>query len=143
MIISEQDKPSLEELRHYGVLGMKWGKTRAKSSGATIKDARNRLRAKQTKIFEQEDKRDVTTAGSASRKKETKKLNDMMREFDKDPARVLATRTTRGEKALLGLFSVGTFGIPFAVGVGITSAVSRRIERKQETGAYDKKKYNF
>lgn len=143
MKIVGQDKPSLEDaLQHYGVLGMKWGRTRMKGSTKDIRKAENRLRAKQQAIYNQEDKRDLTPNTGKQREIETAKLNKMMRDYDKSPDRVLASRMTRGEKAVLAVLSIPTFGIPYVMGVAATSAASRRIERKQETGAYDKKKYN-
>lgn len=131
-----------EELAHYGVLGMKWGRTRTKATAGDIRKARNRLSVKQTKYVVQNDRvKAAKKSGNATKlAKEKQTLNKMKASFLKDPDRVTASRMTRGEKAAVFLLSVPTTGGIVGVGaIAGSSAVSRRIEQKQDTGAYDKK----
>ena len=130
MTLVGQEKPSLEalSLKHFGVLGMKWGRTRAKGTGAQIVGARDRLDARRRQIQTQDDK--VLTTKGSKQKSEAAKLAKMFKEFDESPDRVLATRLTRGEKAV-SLIVGGPFGL---IPIAMTSAVSRRIERKQDLG---------
>lgn len=68
-------------------------------------------------------------SGSAIRKKDRAKLDEMVHEYQKMPEKVIAERMTRGEKAVAHLISeslsAGTF------------TASRRIENKQAKGAYN------
>lgn len=140
MNIVGQDKPSLEDaLKHYGVLGMKWGRTRVKGTSADVRDAREAIQVKSDRIDRQRENVVVAKRGSTERNKETAKLAKMVKDYNNDPDRVLAARMTRGEKAIIGILSIPTLGIPYVAAVATSSGVSRRIERKQETGAYTKK----
>ena len=135
MIIVGQDKPSLEDaLTHYGVLGMKWGKTRMKGDARDIRTARRNLENKQNDIFNQHEVIKRTKRGSAERTAAKKKQDAMIKKYNNDPDRVLAARLTRGDKALM-LVLAGPFGL---IPIASNSAFSRRIERKQETGGYKK-----
>lgn len=130
-------KPTLEDsIEHYGVLGMKWGKTRAKANGTQIRAARRRLGSQVNKIGDQRDKVKAQVKGSDSRAKETQKLNKMKTDFLKNPDRVIAARLTRGEKAvaIILLTPAGA-----AAAIGATSGVSRAIERRQEMNKLRKK----
>lgn len=141
MKIVGQEKPSLEELSHYGVLGMKWGK-RKEVSGAEIRTARKNL-AKQSKQYRVERRKvDDLKKGTEARKIGEKKLEEMNRAYLKNPARVTAMRLTKGEKFTSVLFTAPTgLGIAATVGgMAATAIASRRIQLKQETGAYDKVK---
>lgn len=141
MSFPDDEKPSLDVLAHMGVLGMKWGQ-RKSANGTDIRAARNRLSTRVAGYNVQRDKVLATEKGSAQRKKGEAKLKEMNTSFLKDPDRVIASRMTRGEKAVAILLSVGTAGIvsPAALGsIAVSSAVSRRIEQKQDTKAYDKK----
>lgn len=134
-------KPSLDELVHHGVLGMKWGQRRT-ANATDIRRARNRLETKRANYRVQEDKVDTAEKGSAQRAKEVKKLRDMDLNYLKDPDRVIAVRMTRGEKAvaiLLGLATVGTASPISLASIAVSSAASRRIEKKQDERQYDKK----
>lgn len=125
------EKPSLEDLKHYGVLGMKWGQ-RKTASGKEILAARRRLAKDQQHRLGQMDKLLDTKRGSKERKSAEKKLADMYASFLKDPDRVIAARMTRGEK-FAALIIGGPIGL---AGIAATSAHSRRIEAKQDAKAY-------
>jgi hypothetical protein len=141
MIIAGQEKPSLEDLSHFGVKGMRWG-VRKKVAGYEIKDARKRL-GKESKAYRVERRKvDKLAKGSTSRKLGEKKLERMHRAYLKNPDRVTAMRLTRGEKIAPVLFTAPTgIGIATtAAAIAGTSIASRRIQYKQETGAYNKVK---
>jgi hypothetical protein len=133
MIRQDEDKQSLEELIHFGVLGMKWGKTRTKASGAEIIDARRRLEIKGQQAELVRSARRKTEKGSPARAKQDAKLNQMKASFLKNPDRVIAARLTRGEKAIVLMLGLTAVAAPVAVGaIGVSSAASRRIEFKQD-----------
>lgn len=140
MKIQNQGNPPLTEetLAHYGVLGMKWGRTRARANANQIRSARRRLSTERKKINRAEDKAFAIN----DRKKRDKAMNQvakMQKEALKNPDRVIAARMTRGEK----IATVVLFGpaAPLSIAaIAGSSAYSRRIERMQETGAYNKKK---
>lgn len=124
-------KPSLDEFAHYGVLGMKWGKHRAKATPTEIRKARRNVRNQMEKLSDK--KAEVKRTGKGE-----KQLAKMKTDFLKNPDRVVAARLTRGEKAVIMILAGPAAPISIAA-IGSTSAISRRIERKQETGAYNKK----
>jgi len=133
MTIQSPEKPELEDLIliHYGKLGMKWG--HRKSGGASdIRAARRALKPGAEKV--KAAKRDVrkTGKGSAERVIAQAHLAKVKTAHLKNPNRVLATRMTRGEKTAAILLVQGGLGAVLA-----TSAISRRIEYKQDTGQYD------
>lgn len=135
----DENKPSLEELAHYGVLGMKWGHRRA-ATGKQIKAARKHLKAKSTAYRKVSKQLDALPEGSAKRKQVENKLRVLHQAYLKNPDRVIAARMTRGEK-WLSVISLSETPVGLATSVGqiaTTSAVSRRIEQKQDTGAYNK-----
>jgi len=123
-----EEKPSLEEtLAHYGVLGMKWGQSRSKATGTQIRRARRNLGTKRNEILDKRD--DVKRTGTGKTE-----LAKMQADFLKNPDRAVASRMTRGEKAV----SLILFAPAGIASIATTSAVSRRIERKQDLKKYDK-----
>jgi hypothetical protein len=133
------DEDSLEDLAHVGVLGMKWGH-RKKGTGTTIRAARRNVGHLRDTIDTQKNIVKSTEKGSKQHDVETKKLSNIKVDYLRNPDRVIAARMTRGEKAAALIFSSLTLTLPVALaGVAGTSARSRRIERKQDTGAYTKK----
>lgn len=133
------EKYSSEALSHFGVMGMKWGQRQA-ATGKQIKSARQTLVAR-SKAYRQDSKKLGNFAeGSPKRKALEKKLAKQHQAYLKDPARVIASRMTRGEKFGTALLTTPTpLGILASVGsVAATSAASRRIEFKQERGDYNK-----
>lgn len=121
-----------EYLQHVGVFGMKWGRSRAKGNSYDVRAARSRVAGQSIKLegakkkaSRIKDPKERTKAKSEVAKMKISNLNN--------PDRVLAARLTTGEKWIAALFVPG--GI---TAIGVTSARSRRIERKQEKGKYNK-----
>lgn len=118
-------------LEHYGVAGMKWGKHRAKADAYEIRSARARLQAKRHEYSQAKHEVRKTKRGSAERVAAKAHVAKIKSDFYKNPDRVTASRLTRGEKAIVAL--TGPLGW---ANIAATSAISRRIEQKQETGQY-------
>lgn len=128
-----EEKPTLDDaLKHYGVLGMKWGVTRQVATGSQIRSARHRVQGQQIAL--KQAKRSVRSATTAQAKANAEKKHaDLKMALLNNPDRVIAARLTRGEKAAsLLLFSP----IGAAALIGGTSAASRRIEYKQDKNKY-------
>lgn len=134
---TSEKSPTPAELYHHGVLGMKWGH-RKKATGTEIRSARKRLAVKQQQINVKLDKITTTKRGTAERKNAIADANKAHNAYLKDPDRVVAVRMTRGEKAVALLFAGPTAGVSLA-SIAASSAASRRIEQKQNTGGYKKK----
>lgn len=130
-----------DSLAHYGVKGMKWGK-RKKASFGEIQEARMRLDGKRGEYFGQkrkvkEAKKEAKASGNTAKyDKQKAKLDKMKVDFMNNPDRVTATRMSNGETALRSVLTTPIGGLAARAGA---SAVSRRIEYKQATGAYNKK----
>lgn len=140
------EKPELpteeEALAHYGVLGMKWGKSRAKADAGQVRSAQRSFDKKRTKYWDQQSAAKKHAKGTPERAQADKKSANMRVALLKDPDRVTAVRMTRGEKAAylaMGLVVPPTLPVT-ALAIAGTSAASRRIEYKQDKGLYDKKK---
>lgn len=128
-----EEKPSLEELMHYGKKGMKWG-VRRKYTSAEIRDARIRTDSRVSELRRQADKLNIETArnpNSKASKAAAKEFSKMSTEFLKNPDRATAARLTRGEKVVLGLLAVG-FPVAGTVGAGAAVAVRTAARRSIE-----------
>lgn len=131
MIEQEFETPGTA-LLHYGVAGMKWGKSRAGGSTAQVKGARSRDISRSQDI-RKADHKASRIADAGQRSVANMEVKKMKTARFKNPDRVLSTRLTIGEKAAVALL----FTPPIAlVTIGATSAQSRRIERKQELNKY-------
>lgn len=127
----EQEFDSPEDvLNHYGVLGMKWGRTRVRATGPQIRQARRNLQRQSLSYHDH--KADVKRATSAGEKAAAReKLDQVKADFLKNPDRVVAARLTRGEKAVAAIL------LPYGMtAIATTSVISRRIEYKQDKGRY-------
>lgn len=123
-------------LAHYGVLGMKWGKTRVRATGPQIRSARRSVQKSAIKVADAKSAVKAAPKGSAKRAKAETNLAKTKVDFLKNPDRVTAARLTRGEKAVVALFLTPAGAAGAIAG---TSAVSRRIEFQQDTKAFNKK----
>lgn len=107
-----EEKPSLDELLHYGVKGMRWGvrKDRSSSAGPSrwekrrardqeIKDARARQASRQGETLKAEAAlyNSVVTGG---RKEAVATLRERQNDYFKNPDYALAAKKTTGEKAV-------------------------------------------
>lgn len=159
MILGQESKPSVEELAHYGVKGMKWGVRRAqdglsdatglqignrqKATGKQVVAARRRL-VTQSNAYGREFKKYETAKGrkkpNAERVAQLEaSLRRREKEYMNDPDRVVAARMTRGEKFFQAWATTNTGGLGLAASGAVlagTSGVSRRIEYKQKNGGY-------
>lgn len=131
-MIVGQNKPSLAELAHHGVKGMKWG--HRKASALEIRTARSNLHDQKSDISAQAKKAKAAT-GTKNASAENKKLSDMKASFLANPDRVIAARMTRGEKFLTIIGgSIALPGAGLIPGTAIvlgTSARSRSIAKQQ------------
>ncbi|AWN06111.1 hypothetical protein SEA_MIEK_8 [Streptomyces phage Miek] len=125
--------PSPGELAHYGVKGMKWG-VRKGQSGKEIRAARRRVHSQRVQLDAKEDKVDSLARGTAQRSRAEKDLEKASKEFLKNPDRVTAARTTKGEK-IAAVLIAGPIGL---TAVAATSVNTRVIDYKQRSGAYDR-----
>lgn len=149
MTIQLDHEPEVEDfLAHYGVKGMRWGHRREKVSSSDIKAARRRVDHQTGKDFDKlgkiEDRyHSAKTPGArAKAEKDLKNEENAQRMAHlKNPDRATAMRMTRGEKVALVLIGgLLTGGAP-AIGYGAARLATRKVvEKKQRTGAYDKKK---
>jgi hypothetical protein len=95
-VIYDEDKPSLDELAHHGVKGMKWGQHK-KYSKTEIHDARIRQGSRIAQVNETAHKLNLATGKKkdALAKDYVKKL----RALETNPDAPIAARMTGGEKA--------------------------------------------
>jgi hypothetical protein len=133
MILGEEDKPSLDELAHHGVKGMKWGSRRGKSesvssakpNGSEIHAARARHNDRMDRL-ETEGAR-LSFAKSASDKQRVLNgIHAIANEKGAHEDANVATRLTRGEKIANTIVSGG-----------LSTAVASRSMKKQGREAHD------
>ncbi len=122
-----EEKPSLEELAHHGVKGMKWGH-RKKHTTQDILDARARQSARANELHRTADKLNLATAKNANSKEANnlaKKLVAQEKELNSNKDASVALRMTRGEKAVT-LIIGGPFG---AIAIGANNAIANKVEK--------------
>lgn len=122
------EKPSLDELAHHGVKGMKWGK-RKKYSTQDIHDARTRQSARTNELHRTADKLNLATAKGGNAKEADRLAKNLIKqehELNTNKDAAVALRMTKGEKAVT-LIIGGPFG---AVAIGANSAIANRVEKK-------------
>lgn len=118
------EKPSLDELSHYGVKGMKWGQHK-KYSTEEIHNARARQLSRAHQLNDKAAKLNLATG--AKKDKLAKDYAKAFKELQNNPDRTVGGRMTRGEKAA-ALILGGPFG---AIAIGINKAQVSRIEKQQ------------
>lgn len=96
MIIQNKGNPSLADLMHYGVKGMKWGERKAEPSKTEILNARARVDAQARQIHNAADK--VNSLQGAAQTRAAKEYADKVKAFQQDEARVTAQHMTQGER---------------------------------------------
>lgn len=120
------EKPSLEELAHHGVKGMKWGEHKKKFSTEEIKDARARQASRAHRLNDKAATLNLATGKKkdAAAKAYVKAHNELM--TNKDAA--VAARMTKGEKAA-NLILAGPFG---AIAIGVNKHQVKNLEKIQK-----------
>lgn len=118
------EKPSLEELAHHGVKGMKWGQHKKKYTTSEIATARIRQQSRAHELNNTAAKLNLASGKQADTL--AKKYAKMADEFNKNPDRAVAARMTRGEKAVL-LLTGGPIG---ALVIAGNKAGVKRIEKQ-------------
>lgn len=124
MKIYGDEKPSLQELAHYGTKGMKWGVRRAqrKERNAQIKGARQRIASKQAEVHSlarQSSKAKTAAERARLDKLATKKAKELF----ESPDHLTASRMTSGEKWMTGVL----LGTTVAVGAASAGLGTRQI----------------
>lgn len=148
-IVSEEEKPSLEELalEHFGVKGMKWGVVKAKladskaPTGKVIRKARRSVNKQERKLFGQHV-RQLGTFNKEKRAARKTKMAGMKLALLNDPDRATAARITRGEKALILVLGtpLSVAGAATTAGIlGASTAQRKIIEKRQREGFYNKR----
>lgn len=138
--LTGDEKPSLDDLEHHGVKGMHWGQRKARATGPEIRTARSKVHLEADKV-RQQAKKAKQAAGTKSASRENAKLSKMKVDFLNNPDRATAARMTRGEK-FASILLTGVASPLTVVSVGAiagSSARARTIEKRQQTGYYNKK----
>lgn len=159
--MTEQDDKTQEFLAHYGVKGMRWGKTTKSDAGGSsapastysrslakekvsnddIYDARLRVYT-QSQAVRREIK-DIKAQAKAGKTAVDKvAINEAKAALYNNPDRVTASRMTTGDKVVAGIIALSTGpGAPvsLAVNFGTRAAQTRSIAKAQDTGKYNRK----
>lgn len=152
------DKPSLDELEHFGVKGMRWGVHRQTTvvtgpNGRPVGYGKNRP----TKSDIKTARRNVTIQGRQLAKARVKyakavvtqdhqsqahqNLSKTKAAFLNNPDRITALKMTKGETALHAiLFATGVGTVPVVTSVVAREVQGRRIAKKQGIDARTLKK---
>jgi len=121
MRIVRDDKPSLEELMHFGVKGMRWGERKApKPTTADIHAARGRHNDRINQLHTLNAQ--SVGASQAKRRQLAQKVSKIADEGLKSGDVSVASRATTGEKVVAALLSGG---------VGVLVVKSRMREQKK------------
>lgn len=138
MIENDKDKPSLEELMHHGVKGMKWGQHKAKPTNSDIKNARINTASRQRELGRAADQLNLVARSGTEAQKKAAVKNYAKKEMDylKSPDRATALRMTTGEKFIIGALGITGVGLAPAAGFAGARVAVRKLEEKSV------KKYN-
>ena len=153
-IVTGEDKPPLDEIYHYGVQGMRWGRRRFDTSSEYSSDRHSTYKKAETT----EDARDKTSrdhrraklakermkgiSGNPENKSQVELVRDYkdaMRQYKNNPNRTRASRTILGEKAAVTALAVVTGGGSAVVGVGVRAGRNAVVRTRQNSGYYDRK----
>lgn len=120
------EKPSLEELAHHGVKGMKWGH-RKKYSTSDIKDARARQQSRAVEVNNAAAKLNLASkAGGKGAEKAAATYAKKANAYKSNKDAAVAARMTKGEKAV-SLLIGGPIG---AIVIAGNAAAVRSMEKK-------------
>ena len=136
-MIDIYEKPSLDELMHFGVKGMKWGERRAqrKARDDRTEAARENVRIERIALSKQK-MRMQKARGALARARETSKYEAQRLSFLNNPDRATAYTMTRGDE-MASLITLGPLG-PLLVG-GLNLAGQQTVKKRQLSGYYDRK----
>lgn len=137
-IVNDEEKPSLEELRHTGVKGMKWGVRKKRSTTQEIIGARMRQHSRFNSFVESTGASTDPTTSAAARAAADKKAKLVERQFNTSEDRVTANRMTSGEKVLTAIGIVLTAGAAAPVVIverTVSTALTKRSVAKARAAA--------
>lgn len=125
------EKPSLDDLVHYGTKGMKWGVRKANPTTTEIRDARLRQRGRESRFDNAiidlnlaRTDRDVKSA--------VKRYNKAVTDLSTSEDAVTAQRLTKGEKWTLAILS-GPVGLAVIGGQAlVVKSTAKRVDRNRE-----------
>lgn len=123
----DEGKPSLEQLQHSGVKGMKWGVHKAKPTDHEIGAARARqlVRAHDIGTARSEARRARKSGDVRAQVKAQNKVNKALQTYNTSEDRKTAARLQKGEKVALALLS-GPVGIAY---IGVHSVGSKLVDK--------------
>lgn len=122
----DTEKPSLEELQHFGVKGMKWGVHKTHGTHEFHRKFNTpEKRATEIKRARRSVAKSKAKAEKAKGTPQAKKFKDL---HLKNPDRATALRMTKGEKWVHGILyaAVPLPVVPVAIGTAATIRVGRR-----------------
>lgn len=123
MILGEKEKPSLDELVHHGVKGMKWGQHKLK--GSDITSARDRHNDRMNRL-DHEANRLSFAKTSSEKQKSLNKIHSIASEKGAHEDAAAASHLTRGEKISTAILRGG-----------LATAVASRNMKKQGESAHE------
>jgi hypothetical protein len=125
-VFSEDNKPSLDELLHYGVKGMKWGVRKQ-----TIVAARQRQAQRHRELVRYDDQAQTAPNAKAAKAAENK-ARKIAVDLQTNDDRITAAHMTRGEQ-VASVLVAGPVGAAIVVGNKIhVKSVVKETERNRE-----------